>query len=151
MRYHLVPITSDSFSPDPSQAHHIYINRRNMRLTWLCRRRKIYQAFFQKVLDESPPYASSALSPWDFFLIGGGVGPASPVVAEAADADSCAVAGAGAGAAEGASAGTLRSVLTGRSKSSRRPPLKRSKSSSWEGWEVTAAAAAADDQSLEAP
>ena len=104
------------------------------------------------MLDDSPPYASSALLSGVSFLIGGGVrvGPASLVVAGAAGADSAAGAGAGTAAAEVAGAGTLRSVLTGLSKSFSRLPLKRSKSSSWEGPEVTAAAAA-EDQSLEAP
>ena len=103
------------------------------------------------MLEESSPYASLTLPSDVPFLAGGGVGPGS-VGRACTESDS----GAGTGVCaetepvEGAGAGTLRSVLAGLSKSSRRLPLKRSKSSSWEGPEVTAAAAA-EDQSLEAP
>ena len=92
-----------------------------------------YQAFFQKVLDENPPYSYLTLLS-ETFCLAGGVGAGS---------------GAGAGAGAGADleevyadTGALRSVLTGLSKSSRRPPLKRSKSSSGDGLVWTTAAAA---------
>ena len=90
-----------------------------------------YQAFFQKVLDESPPY-SYLMSLLDIFCLVGGVG-----------------AGSGAGAGAGADLEevyALRSVLTGLSKSSSRPPAKRSKSSSGDG-PVWAAAATAEGHS----
>jgi len=95
-----------------------------------------YQAFFQKVLDESPPYTSDS----GVSFLTGGVGAGSG-------------AGAGAGTDTGGGAGAdpedadtvaLRSVLMGLSNSSRRLPLKRSKSSSWDG-PVVAAVAAAED------
>lgn len=92
-----------------------------------------YQTFFQKVLDESPPYSYLTLLS-ETFCLAGGVGAGS---------------GAGAGAGAGADleevyadTGALRSVLTGLSKSSRRPPLKRSKSSPGDGPVWTTAVAA---------
>jgi hypothetical protein len=109
-------------------------------------RRALYQTFFQKVLEERPPYASLAPPSGASFLTGGGVGPGS---VPAAGTDSGAGEGACAEAVKGAGPGTLRSVLAGLSKSSNRPPLKRSKSSSWEGPVVIDAAA--EDHMLEAP